>query len=672
MFVYASKRNGPFEGLSFPKNKGGKIVKQAVWFPTEEYKAKTRLYQWMQSLGYDDYETFYNKSIEDTAWFWGEAERAVGYQWMRPYTEVLDLANGIPFAQWYVDGTCNVVESALSRWIAEDDTKAQKALIWEGENGTSKSFTYEELDHWVSRVANGLKHLGIEKGDRVTIYMPMIPETVVAMLAVMKIGAIISPIFSGFASDAVMTRVQAAGSKMIITADGFARRGKTVSLKDEVDKACEHCPSVEKVVIVRHAGNEFTQHDYDISWSVLEKDKPFTHAEEMKSDDPLMLIYTSGTTGKPKGTVHTHAGFPLKAAFDASFGMNVKQGDRMLWITDMGWMMGPFLLFGSLINGATMVMYEGVPDYPEPDRLWEMVDRYKVTHLGISPTLIRSLMSKGDAWVNKYSLQSLEAIGSTGEPWNPDPWMWLFETVCKGKVPICNYSGGTEISGGIFGNVLIKPIAPISFNASLPGMAAVVLDETGAPVQNEVGELCLEKPWVGMTKSFWEEDDRYISTYWSRFENKWVHGDWVLYDGEQYIITGRSDDTLNIAGKRIGPAEYESILVKHHDVVEAGAIGVPDEVKGEVCHCFVVLREGTSFTPELKKELLSLVNSHIGKALCPKDIHVVEDLPKTRNSKVMRRVIKAAYLGKELGDLSSLVNPEVVTYIQGLQSQKQM
>ncbi|CAG9613370.1 Acetyl-coenzyme A synthetase [Bacillus rhizoplanae] len=647
-------------------------MKQAVWFPTEEYKAKTRLYQWMQSLGYDDYETFYNKSIEDTAWFWGEAERAVGYQWMRPYTEVLDLANGIPFAQWYVDGTCNVVESALSRWIAEDDTKAQKALIWEGENGTSKSFTYEELDHWVSRVANGLKHLGIEKGDRVTIYMPMIPETVVAMLAVMKIGAIISPIFSGFASDAVMTRVQAAGSKMIITADGFARRGKTVSLKDEVDKACEHCPSVEKVVIVRHAGNEFTQHDYDISWSVLEKDKPFTHAEEMKSDDPLMLIYTSGTTGKPKGTVHTHAGFPLKAAFDASFGMNVKQGDRMLWITDMGWMMGPFLLFGSLINGATMVMYEGVPDYPEPDRLWEMVDRYKVTHLGISPTLIRSLMSKGDAWVNKYSLQSLEAIGSTGEPWNPDPWMWLFETVCKGKVPICNYSGGTEISGGIFGNVLIKPIAPISFNASLPGMAAVVLDETGAPVQNEVGELCLEKPWVGMTKSFWEEDDRYISTYWSRFENKWVHGDWVLYDGEQYIITGRSDDTLNIAGKRIGPAEYESILVKHHDVVEAGAIGVPDEVKGEVCHCFVVLREGTSFTPELKKELLSLVNSHIGKALCPKDIHVVEDLPKTRNSKVMRRVIKAAYLGKELGDLSSLVNPEVVTYIQGLQSQKQM
>ncbi|HFK1681379.1 TPA: AMP-binding protein [Bacillus tropicus] len=642
-------------------------MKQAVWFPTEEYKEKTRLYGWMKSLGYEDYETFYNKSIEETAWFWGEAEKAVGYQWMKPYTEVLDLENGTPFAQWYNGGTCNVVESVLSRWLADDETRTQPALQYEGENGTSKSFTYEELDSWVSRVANGLKHAGIEKGDRVTIYMPMIPETVVAMLAVMKIGAIISPIFSGFASDAVMTRVQAAGSKMIITADGFSRRGKVVSLKDEVDKACEHCPTVEKVVIVRHAGNDFTPHNYDFLWSTLEKEKPFVHAEEMHSDDPLMLIYTSGTTGKPKGTVHTHAGFPLKAAFDAGFGMNIKQGDRVLWVTDMGWMMGPFLLFGSLINGATMVMYEGVPDFPEADRLWETVDKYEITHLGISPTLIRALMAKGDEYVNKHSLKSLEVFASTGEPWNPDPWMWLFETVGKSNVPICNYSGGTEISGGIFGNVLIKPIAPISFNASLPGMAAVVLDDQGNPIRDEVGELCLEKPWVGMTKSFWEDDERYVNTYWSRFENKWVHGDWVVYDGEQYIITGRSDDTLNIAGKRIGPAEYESILVKHNDVIEAAAIGVPDDVKGEVCHCFVVLRDDITFTGELKKELMSLVNSHIGKALCPKDIHVVEDLPKTRNSKVMRRVIKAAYLGKELGDLSSLVNPEVISYIQGLQ-----
>ncbi|CAM4249107.1 AMP-dependent synthetase [Bacillus manliponensis] len=647
-------------------------MKQAVWFPTEEYKRTTRLYEWMQSLGYEDYETFFKKSIEDTAWFWEEAERAVGYQWMKPYTEVLDLANGVPFPQWYKEGTCNVVESALARWIGEDETKTQPAVIWEGEDGTSKSFTYEELDNWVSRVANGLKHAGIEKGDRVTIYMPMIPETVVAMLAVMKIGAIISPIFSGFASDAVMTRVQAAESKMIITADGFARRGKTVSLKDEVDKACEHCPSVEKVVVVRHAGNDFTPHHYDMSWATLEKEKPLTHAEEMKSDDPLMLIYTSGTTGKPKGTVHTHAGFPLKSAFDAGFGMNIKQGDRVLWVTDMGWMMGPFLLFGSLLNGATMVMYEGVPDFPEADRLWKTVDRYEITHLGISPTLIRSLMAKGDEWVNKHSLHSLKVFASTGEPWNPDPWMWLFETVGKGKVPICNYSGGTEISGGIFGNVLIKPIAPISFNAALPGMAAAVLDENGIPIQDHVGELCLEKPWVGMTKSFWQDDKRYVDTYWSRFQNKWVHGDWVIYDGEQYVITGRSDDTLNIAGKRIGPAEYESILVKHPNVVEAAAIGVPDDIKGEVCHCFAVLKEGVSFSSELKKELMSLVNSHIGKALCPKDIHVVEDLPKTRNSKVMRRVIKAAYLGKELGDLSSLVNPEVVTYIQSLHLNQQL
>ena len=389
----------------------------------------------------------------------------------------------------------------------------------------------------------------------------------------------------------------------------------------------------------------------------------------MQSDDPLMLIYTSGTTGKPKGTVHTHAGFPLKAAFDAGFGMNIKQGDRVLWVTDMGWMMGPFLLFGSLINGATMVMYEGVPDFPEADRLWETVDKYEITHLGISPTLIRALMAKGDEYVNKHSLKSLEVFASTGEPWNPDPWMWLFETV------------GKEMFQSVTTQVELKSLVGFSVMFLLSQSHRLVLTHLyqewrlsywmiGKPIRDEVGELCLEKPWVGMTKSFWEDDERYVNTYWSRFENKWVHGDWVIYDGEQYIITGRSDDTLNIAGKRIGPAEYESILVKHNDVIEVAAIGVPDEVKGEVCHCFVVLRDHVTFTGELKKELMSLVNSHIGKALCPKDIHVVEDLPKTRNSKVMRRVIKAAYLGKELGDLSSLVNPEVVPFISGLQSSK--
>ncbi|MFX3625491.1 MAG: AMP-binding protein [Ectobacillus sp.] len=645
-------------------------MSKAVWFPTEEYKASTRLFQWMQQLGYDDYEEFYEKSIEDIEWFWGEAERAVGYQWMKPYTEVLDLANGTPFAKWFKNGTCNVVESALGRWASNSDIKTQTALIWEGEDGTSKSFTYGELNDWVSRIAGGLRDLGIEKGDRVTIYMPMIPETAVAMLAAMKIGAIVSPIFSGFAADAVATRVQAAKSKLIITADGFARRGKMVSLKDEVDRALADCPSVEKVVIVPHAKNLYTPQPHDVYWDMLEQAKPVEQSLEMASDDPLMLIYTSGTTGKPKGTVHTHAGFPLKSSFDAAFGMNVKQGDRLIWVTDMGWMMGPFLLFGSLINGAVMVMYEGVPDYPAPDRLWEIVDRYQITHLGIAPTLIRSLMAKGDEWVNRHFLTSLEVIGSTGEPWNPDPWMWLFQTVGKGRVPICNYSGGTEISGGIFGNVLVKPIAPISFNSPIPGMAAAVLDESGNRILNEVGELYIEKPWVGMTKSFWEDDGRYLQTYWSRIADKWVHGDWVTYDGEQYIITGRSDDTLNIAGKRIGPAEYESILVKHDDVIEAAAIGVPDEVKGEVCHCFVVLHEGVAFTPELKAELLSLVSSHIGKALCPKDIHPVEDLPKTRNAKVMRRVIKAAFLGKDLGDLSSLVNPDAVASIQAIPSKQ--
>ncbi|MFP3123205.1 AMP-binding protein [Ectobacillus funiculus] len=644
-------------------------MNKAVWFPTEEYKSSTRLHQWMTSLGFTDYETFYKKSIEDISWFWGEAERAIGYRWMKAYTEVLELENGIPFPKWYVNGTCNVVESALDRWVKDNGARTEPALIWEGEGGASRTFTYEKLDEWVSRVAGGLQQQGIQKGDRITIYMPMIPETAVVMLAAMKIGAIVSPIFSGFAAAAAAARVQAAKSKMIVTVDGFMRRGKVIPLKAEVDRVCEQCATVEKVVVVRYAGNVCPPKKYDLLWNQLENAKPLRQSLEMKSDDPLMLIHTSGTTGKPKGTVHTHTGFPLKASFDAAFGMNVQTRDRLMWVTDMGWMMGPFLLFGALINGATMVMYDGVPDAPA-DRLWEMTDRHRITHLGISPTLIRSLMAKGDGWVMKHSLASLQVIASTGEPWNLDPWLWLFSTVGKGRLPIFNYSGGTEISGGIFGNVLVKPIAPMGFNSPLPGMAAVVLDGEGRPLVGEVGELCIEKPWVGMTKSFWEDNERYIHTYWSRYKNKWVHGDWVKFDGEQYVITGRSDDTLNIAGKRIGPAEYESVLVQHADVVEAAAIGVPDERKGEVSHCFVVLSEGAIYTKKLQEELLFLVSTHIGKALCPKVIHCIADLPKTRNGKVMRRVIKAAFLGEALGDLSALVNPEIVIAIQALAAQR--
>jgi acetyl-CoA synthetase len=377
-----------------------------------------------------------------------------------------------------------------------------------------------------------------------------------------------------------------------------------------------------------------------------------------------MVIYTSGTTGKPKGAVHTHAGFPVKAAQDMAFGTDLQPGQLLYWMTDMGWMMGPWLVFGSLILGGTFFLYDGAPDFPGPERLWEMVERHRITILGVSPTLIRSMLPYGDAPMRAHDLTSLRLFASTGEPWNPDPWMWLFRTVGDSKRPIINYSGGTEISGGIvMGNPLL-PIKPTAFSAPCPGIAADVFDEHGKPVRGQVGELVIKAPWIGMTRGFWRDPERYIDTYWSRWPGIWVHGDFAVIDGEgQWYILGRSDDTIKIAGKRLGPAEVESILVSHPAVIEAAAIGVPDEIKGNALVIFCVL--GSAHSPEevLREELQSLISNSLGKPLKPQAVLFVKDLPKTRNAKVMRRVIRAAYLGQDPGDISSLVNPDAVEEI---------
>jgi acetyl-CoA synthetase len=642
-------------------------MSKPVWFPNEKEMKHTRMFQWIQSLGFDQYDEFYEKSIKDVDWFWTEAEKAMNIEWQTRYDKTLDMSDGIKWPKWYVGGKLNAFYNSVEKWAISEATKNRKALVWESDNGVNVSLTFEELLNKVNQIAGGLLKLGVKKGDCVTLYMPMINETVIAMLATVKIGAIISPTFSGYGAEAVATRLNASGSKVLITADGFLRRGKEVHMKEEADKACDLSPNVEKLVVIPRLGRELTLSSRDVLWSTLEEAPPVQKTEQMNSDDPLMLIYTSGTTGKPKGTVHTHAGFPLKSAFDAGLCMDVKEDDKLLWVTDMGWMMGPFLVFGALINGATAILCEGSPDYPEPDRLWKLVDKHEVTHLGISPTLIRSLMTKGDEWLLTSNRKSLRVIGSTGEPWNPEPWMWLFDKVGNRQIPIFNYSGGTEISGGILGNVLLKPIGPGTFNCALPGMAAQVYNEDGKDVKDEVGELVITKPWVGMTNGFWHERERYEKSYWSKWKDTWVHGDWVTIDQDGYwTITGRSDDTLNIAGKRIGPAEIESVLVEHRLVKEAGVIGIPHEIKGECAICFVVLTEEKKRYDSLTDELIAFVGDHLGKALRPQSVYVVSDLPKTRNAKVMRRAIKSAYLNKNSGDLSALVNPDVLKEINHL------
>ncbi|GAE35653.1 AMP-binding protein [Halalkalibacter akibai] len=636
------------------------------WNPSTEMIANTRLYKWMKKLGFTDYNQFYKRSITDSEWFWKEAEKELAIPWYEPYDRVLDDSHGIEWPKWFAKGKLNAYNMSIEKWVNDPEQKNNEALIWEGEDGEKRTYTFTTLAGEINRVAAGLEKLAIKRGDVVALYMPMIPETVIAMMAVAKIGAIFTPIFSGYGTEAIATRINASDAKLVITADGFQRKGKAVYMKKQLDDALNSCPEVKKVVVVNRLDSlaiEGTQDE--LSWNDLISNESLSETEQMNSDDPLMLIYTSGTTGKPKGTVHTHSGFPIKAAFDAGIGMDVQQGDTLCWYTDMGWMMGPFLVYAGLINGAKIVLYEGSPDFPEPNRLWKLASTYQITHLGISPTLIRSLMKAGDSWIASESLSTLRVLASTGEPWTDDAWLWLFEQVGKRNIPIFNYTGGTEIAGGILGNILIRPIKPSSFNAALPGMAAFVYDDSGQSCINQVGELVLTKPWVGMTKGFWQQPKRYIKTYWSTWSETWVHGDWAIKDQSGYWkITGRSDDTINVAGKRIGPNEIESVLASHESVHEAGVIAVPDQEKGEVAVCFIVLKQ--SSTEELEQELLSYVSSRLGKALRPKRIHTVTELPKTKNGKIMRRVLKQAYLHKPMGDISTVENHTVLQEIANL------
>ena len=455
---------------------------------------------------------------------------------------------------------------------------------------------------------------------------------------------------------------------MLLTVDGASRRGKHVEVKSVVDDALHNAPSVQAVLVFCRAGLDIPMRAGRDHWwhERTAAATPVTTYLRTSSNAQIMLLYTSGSTGKPKGANHVHAGFPLKCMIDQHLCMDVKPGDRMLWYTDMGWMMGPFLVFGALGLGASIVLYEGTPDFPAPDRLWEICATHRVTHLGIAPTAIRSLMAHGDEYPRRHDLATLRILASSGEPWNTEPWKWFAANVGRGVAPIINYSGGTEIGGGILGAFPTMPLEPNSFHGPIPGMIADVYDPAGEPVRNAVGELVVTQPWPGMSQSFWNgnaerrDDERFLATYWNRFEDVWVHGDWCIIesgrDAEYWFIRGRSDDTINVAGKRVGPAEFESAVGAHTKVKEAAAIAVPDSVKGDVVVLFVVVRRRADESEELRSELVVCVDRAMGKSLRPKTIYFVDDLPKTRNLKVMRRVARARFLELDAGDLSALDN----------------
>ena len=639
---------------------------EVVWRPSADIVARSRLKAFMDRHGIGSLAQLQIRSTADIEWFWEAIFRELDIEFYQPYERVVDMSRGIAWPRWCVGAKLNIVHNCLDQ--RRGTSRGQReAIRWEGEEGAVRVLTYDELDREVCRLTNALRALGMQKGDVVALFMPMLPETVVALFATAKLGGVILPLFSGYGAVSVAERLRDSGAKFLFTVDGFYRRGQIVRQKPIADEALSAARGVEHTLVFKRLGISIPWNAKRDRWWHEEVARQSEEAatERTVAEDPLMIIYTSGTTGRPKGAVHTHCGFPIKAAQDMMLGFDVGPEDILYWVTDMGWMMGPWEVFGTTLLGATMVLYDGALDYPAADRLWSLVEHHRASVLGVSPTLIRGLMRHDARLVQQHDLSSLRILGSTGEPWNPDPWHWYFQTAGKGRLPIINYSGGTETSGGLVSGNVLTPLKPCAFAGAVPGIAADVVDESGAPVRGQVGELVVRKPWIGMTRGFWNDRERYQQTYWSRFPDIWVHGDWAAIDEDGlWYILGRSDDTIKIAGKRLGPAEVESVLVGHSAVSEAAAVGIPDPLKGEALVCFCVLKPGNAASESLREELRARVAGALGKPLRPEVLKFVDDLPKTRNAKIMRRVVRSAYLNQAAGDLSALENPQSLEAIR--------
>jgi acetyl-CoA synthetase len=620
----------------------------------------------MRAHRIERYDDLVRRSQEDIEWFWDAVVADLGIEFFTPYRKVLDTHKGIAWAVWFTPSTINLTHNCVDRHASTAPDRT--AVVWEGEDGATRTLTYAELRREVDRFANGLRALGIGSGDAVGIFLPMVVENVIALYACSKIGAVWLPIFSGFAANAVAARLADADAVALITADGFYRRGQVVPMKQTADEAVADVGSIKHVIVHRRLGIDVAwDRARDHDWADVVRGQPETcEAEPVDAEHPLFIAYTSGTTGRPKGVVHVHGGFLVKIAEEVAYQVDLHPDDLLFWVTDMGWIMGPWEVIGAGANGGAVVLYEGAPDHPAPDRLWSIVERHRVSILGVSPTLVRALMTHGDAPVAAHDLSSLRILASTGEPWNPEPWQWYFDVVGGGRCPIINISGGTEVGACFLSPTPLVPLRPCTLGMPALGMAIDVFGPDGASLPpGQVGELVCTKPWPGMTRGIWGDPARYLETYWSRWPDVWVHGDWASRDADGFwYLHGRSDDTLKIAGKRLGPAEVESILVGHPVVVEAAAIGVPDEVKGEKVWCYVVLAKDAVPSEQLRDELRALVGHELGKAFRPDAVRFVETLPKTRSAKIVRRAVRALALGEDPGDISSLENPAALDAVR--------
>ncbi|WP_319456938.1 MULTISPECIES: AMP-binding protein [unclassified Mycobacterium] len=640
-----------------------------VWNPTADYIEGANVTRLMRAHGVDSLAELRKRSVADIGWYWDAAIRDLALPFRTPYTQLVDLSRGIEHPDWFCGGELNIVDACVHRWAADGSDAERLAVVHEDEGGTVRSLTFRELDQQVKQLAAGLRRLGVERGDAVALLLPMVPEAVVACYAVARLGAILVPLFSGFAPAAIASRLQDADAKVVIVADATRRRGKTVLLKRALDQAIESCPTVEQVIVVRNVdpnAREATVRPREVDWNDVQGDvSDAGPTAMMASAEPLLLAYTSGTTGRPKGAVHTHAGFLVKTASELAYSFDVKRGGVFCWITDMGWIMGALSIIGTHANGATLLLYEGALDVPDSNRLWELAQRHHVDTLGVSPTLIRTIRAAAEFRPGAFDMSSVHTLGSTGETWDPESYTWLARDVFGGRVPIINFSGGTEVGGSFLAPYPVEPIRSCSVGGPSLGMDVTVVDVSGTPVRGQAGELVCRQPWPSMTRGIWKDDARYLESYWSTFPGMWRHGDLARIDEDgQWFILGRSDDVMNVAGKRLASAEVESIVARHPMVAEVAVVGVPDPRKGETVWAFWVPTPDT--TEDVSGALAQMIVDELGKPFAPAAVHKIAALPKTRSGKILRRAIRVAILDQELGEFSSAENFDVLSDIGAL------
>jgi len=602
------------------------------------------------------------KSKNNLEWFWESVDKDIGIIWDEPYTKTLDISNGIAWSKWFVNGKTNMYKSSVEKFTKQTPNKIAYHFI--SENGIETKLSYCELNSKVSKLANGLKSLGVKKGDIIAIYLPMIEEAIVSILAAAKIGAIQTIIFSGYSSESLQIRLQDCHAKILLTSDGFNRKGKDVSQKTTIESAIIDT-DIEKIIMVSYMGIDQYKKSEKIQFydELISNQSDSCDTEIMDSEDPLFILYTSGTTGKPKGVIHTHGGFSVFAGHQASYLVDIHQNDTLFWPADIGWITGlVWNVYGLLIMGASAIIYDGALDYPTEDRIWQILSKHNATIFGISPTAVRLFKKNNAQPLKKYSLDKLRNIPTTGEPLDEDSWWWLFEKVGNKKIPIMNLSGGTEIGGAMLSVFPGMKLKPSTVGIPVPGMNLDIVDDDGNSVREKNGYLVIKSPWPAMTRGLLHDDDRYIKTYWSRFENIWFHGDYVFADSDNlWYMHGRTDDVINVSGHRMSTSEIEHIVISHKKISDAASISIPDAITGEAIVVFFVA-DKKKYT-NLEFEVIEHISKRIGKIAKPKYVFQLSDLPKTRTGKIMRRLLKTKLMGEELGDLSSLENPEILEEI---------